>query len=228
MGKKHEKINLEEIKQKHESDLTKEEKRLLEKEKLKDMNFIGKLEYIWMYYKPVLCGILVFIVLIFVGVDVYQNLSENTVLSIAIIDAGTSDTVAFTEEIREILGMTGKNDCVDANANYVTSTQDDGLDYYSQMAFVTQVQAKALDVVLLPQKSCEVFEEQGYFADLKELLGEETYAAFGDAASTCHLELSADQVGKGIEVLYDPICVAVFVNAPHSENAAAWLASLAE
>lgn len=228
MGKKREKINLEEARQKHESDLTKEEKRLLEKEKFKDMDFKGRLEYIWMYYKPALFGIVVFIALIFVGIDVYQNLSENTLLSVAVIDVGSSDTLALAEDIKERLGATGKHDQVQVNSNYVTSVKEEGLDYYSQMAFVTQVQAETLDVVLLPKELCEIFEEQDYFADLKELLGEETYAAFGDSISSCYLELTNEQVGEGIDVLYSPVCVAVLVNAPHAKNAAAWLTTLAE
>ena len=48
---------------KNESDLSRKEKRLLEKEKLKGMGPGKKLQYIWMYYKPVMFGILAAIVL---------------------------------------------------------------------------------------------------------------------------------------------------------------------
>ena len=37
---------------KDELDLSKKERRLIEKEKLKGMGMKKKLEYIWMYYKP--------------------------------------------------------------------------------------------------------------------------------------------------------------------------------
>ena len=42
---------------KNESDLSRKEKRLLEKEKLKGMGPGKKLQYIWMYYKPVMFGL---------------------------------------------------------------------------------------------------------------------------------------------------------------------------
>ena len=58
---------------KNESDLSRKEKRLLEKEKLKGMGPGKKLQYIWMYYKPVMFGILAAIVLAFVLKDWYIN-----------------------------------------------------------------------------------------------------------------------------------------------------------
>ena len=42
---------------KNESDLSKKERRLIEKEKLKGMGPKKKLEYIWMYYKPAIFGV---------------------------------------------------------------------------------------------------------------------------------------------------------------------------
>ena len=51
---------------KNESDLSKKERRLIEKEKLKGMGPKKKLEYIWMYYKPAIFGAIAVIVLIFV------------------------------------------------------------------------------------------------------------------------------------------------------------------
>lgn len=228
MRKKQEKINLEELKEKHESDLTKREKRLLEKEKFKDMSIPGKLEYIWMYYKPVLFGILGFIILIFVGIDIYQNIQTETVLSVAVVDAVSSNTQELAEDIEERLAVTGENQDVQVNSNFVSDGQSEGLDYYSQMAFVTQVQAKTIDVVLLPEDLCGIYEEEGYFADLKELLGEEVYASFGDSADTYHLKLSQEDISETLDLPYESVCVAVLVNTPHTESAAAWISTMAD
>ena len=48
---------------KNESDLSKKERRLIEKEKLKGMGPKKKLEYIWMYYKPAIFGVIAVIAL---------------------------------------------------------------------------------------------------------------------------------------------------------------------
>lgn len=228
MRKKQEKINLEELKEKHESDLTKREKRLLEKEKFKDMSIPGKLEYIWMYYKPVLFGILGVIILIFVGIDVYHNMQTETVLSVAVVDAVTSNTEVLAEEIEERLSITGENQKVQVSSNFVSDRQSEGLDYYSQMAFVTQVQAKTIDIVLMPEDLCKVYEEEGYFADLKELLGEEIYASFGDSADTYHLKLSQEDISETLDLPYESVCVAVLVNTPHTESVSTWISTMAD
>ncbi|MEI3412160.1 MAG: hypothetical protein V8Q57_02270 [Blautia sp.] len=46
------------IRNKHESDLTKKEKRELERMKLGSMSLGGKLQYIWAYYKPQIFGLI--------------------------------------------------------------------------------------------------------------------------------------------------------------------------
>ena len=48
---------------KNESDLSKKERRLIEKEKLKGMGPKKKLEYIWMYYKTAIFGVIAVIAL---------------------------------------------------------------------------------------------------------------------------------------------------------------------
>lgn len=228
MGKEKKEINLEELKEKHESDLTKKEKRLLEKEKLKNMGIAGKLEYIWMYYKAAIFGVIGFIALIFIGVDLYQNAQKETVLSISVFDAGTSNVDTFTEGIREVLELTDENQVIEVTSSYVTDASSGGLDYYSQMAFVTQVQAQTLDVVLLSEDACEIYEGEGYFADLKDLLGEDVYNSFGDSIDTYHLELPQEDIGEGLELPYEPVYIGVLVNTTNTESAAKWIASLAD
>ena len=51
------KIDENDICYKHETDLTKKEKRELEKMKLASMGWKGKLQYIWAYYKPQMAAI---------------------------------------------------------------------------------------------------------------------------------------------------------------------------
>ena len=91
---------------KNESDLSRKEKRLLEKEKLKGMGPGKKLQYIWMYYKPVMFGILAAIVLAFVLRDWYINAKTKTVLSIAAVNSQLSDTDDIEKQVEEFLGVT--------------------------------------------------------------------------------------------------------------------------
>ena len=71
---------------KNESDLSKKERRLIEKEKLKGMGPKKKLEYIWMYYKPAIFGVIAVIALIFGIKDYYEQSKIKTVLSMTVVN----------------------------------------------------------------------------------------------------------------------------------------------
>lgn len=219
----------EKLEEKHESDLTKKEKRLLERKKLKGMSFWKKLEYIWMYYKPVIFGTIGFVILIFIGMDLYENAKMETLVSISVVNAGGSDTEAFAEQVKEIVGATGKYETVEVSSSLNTGSDEKTLDYYAQMAFVTQIQAKTVDILVIPEPFYEELNQEGYFADLQEILGEETYASFGENIDQHHLKLeNGEAVGEGISLAYEPVCIAVMVNAPNPEHTAEWITSLAE
>lgn len=216
------------LREKHESDLTKRERRLLEKEKLKEMGLGKKLEYIWMYYKPVIFGIIGFIALIFLAVDLYQNAQKETLLSISVVNAGNMDAEVLASEVQDIIGAEGKNELAEVVGNLLTGPEGDSFDYYTQMAFVTQMQAKTMDVMVMPEKLYKALNEEGYFVDLKELLGDEVYQSFGEDIDQGHVSLAGSPLTEKFDLQYEPVCVAVLVNSTHMDNAAKWIASLAE
>ena len=55
------------IHEKHETDLTRAERRQLEKEKLQSMDWKHKLEYIWDYYKPQIFSVIAIFAAIWFG-----------------------------------------------------------------------------------------------------------------------------------------------------------------
>lgn len=74
------KIDENDLRYKHESDLTKKEKRELERQKLAGMGLGGKLQYIWAYYKPQIFVVVGVIILIFAIRDFYLKLRLKTYL----------------------------------------------------------------------------------------------------------------------------------------------------
>ena len=71
----------------YESDMTKAEKRELEKQKLGTMNLKGKLEYIWAYYKPLIFGIIGAVVLVIVVCQQIENAKYKPILNVSVINA---------------------------------------------------------------------------------------------------------------------------------------------
>lgn len=216
-----------ELKDKHESDLTRKEKRELERQKLQSMNFAGKLQYIWAYYKAHIFVLIGIIVLIFIIKDTYNNAKIKTALSIMVIDSVGSDYEANEQKIAEILGV--EDDPyqeVGIDESLHTDTGGEQLDAYGQMAFIAKIQAKSVDVLILPEAFYESLETSDYFENLEELLGDEVYDSFGDAIDQHHITFTAEEFGEEFGIYYEPVCVAVLINSEQKENAVAWISSL--
>lgn len=224
------KLDENDLRSKHESDLTRKEKRLLEKQKLQSMGLAGKLQYIWMYYKPVIFGIIGAIVLLCVVWDTYEKAKVKTVLSVSVIDSmGTASTEELQEDIKEILGIQDDQyKSIELAENFNTINDGSELDAYSQMAFVTKVQAETVDVLVMPESFYKALEADGFFADLSDVLSEEEREAFGENIDEHHIVLTDQKKAEAMGVYYEPVCLAVLGNAPNMENAAKWLVSMAE
>ncbi len=89
---------------KNESDLSKKERRLIEKEKLKGMGPKKKLEYIWMYYKPAIFGVIAVIALIFGIKDYYEQSKIKTVLSMTVVLYQTLKKNEPFADLKELMG----------------------------------------------------------------------------------------------------------------------------
>lgn len=214
---------------KNESDLSKKERRLIEKEKLKGMGLGKKLEYIWMYYKPAIFGVIAAIALVFAARDYYENAKMNTVLAMSVVNCTANETTTLAQEIKEDLGFgDDKYSRVEIGVNLTTDTDGNELDYYAQMAYVTQVQAGSLDVIVMPEALYKTLDEGGAFDDILNIVGEETWKSFGEQTDTRHLVISDRQLLEKMGVSYEQACIVIPVNAPNKENAAEWLRNMAE
>lgn len=216
---------------KDELDLSKKERRLIEKEKLKGMGTGKKLEYIWMYYKPVIFGVIAAIALVFGIRDYYEGLKVKTVLSVAVVDSQNGDTDSTAEEIKEQLGYEGdKYSRVEINVNMTSNEDGDGLEYYAQMTYVTQIAAGTMDIMIMPEKVYETLYENNdqSFLNLKELLGEENFQAFGNQTDETHISVTDSELATKFGLSYEPICIVVPASTSEADNAAKWLSVLAE
>lgn len=211
---------------KNESDLTRKERRELEKEKLKGMGFRKKLEYIWEYYKPQMAMVVLVIIAFFIGYDIYENSKMVTHLNINVVNGGNYDYEAAEQEVKDILGVNGKYDEVMVGGSLITDATGSEFDYNAQMVFVTQLQAAGLDVVIMPEKLCENQAERGLLADMEEVLGEELYNSFGDRISQYYITLEDSELAEKYDLVYDPVCIGVAVTSKHYENAAKWIETL--
>lgn len=212
------------------ADLSRKERRLLEKEKIKGMGFKKKLEYFWMYYKWVLIVVIALIVGGKLGMDWYHNLQIDTVLAISVVNSSMTDSEAVTEEIKKVLGCEGDEySSVEIAGNLTTGQDGTEFDYYAQMAYSTQVQARGIDVLIFPESLYERANSSGIFDNLENIMDEETKAALGDRLKGDYITFGPESsLGEELGVYYQPVCLAVPASAKNTENAVKWIADLVE
>lgn len=195
--------------QRYESDMTKKEKRQREREKLKSLNFGGKIEYIWMYYKAWFLVLAVAAAAVYLGISMYQGSKENVLVNIAIVGGNSQDTEsiqALEQEVKVWLGASGKYDTVRVQANI----PEDGGSISSQTALTTLIGANAVDVLVCPEEIYNEYDNQGGFR--------------GSPLVFENNSVMKEKMG----VMYDKIYVSVMVNAEHMENAESVLQYLAD
>ena len=95
-----------------------------------------------------------------------------------------------------------------------------------QMAYVAQIQAGSIDIMVMPEKLYQTLKKNEPFADLKELMGEEAFEKFGMQTDTTHISITDSELEQELGVIYDPVCIAVPYSAPNQENAVKWIKSL--
>lgn len=210
----------------NETDLTKKEKRRIEREKLKGMGLGKKLQYLWMYYKIYLFGAIALVGLICLGVNLYHHAQMETVLSISVVDGGDFNASNVEKNILQVLDTDNKFAEVSVAQNLTTDETGD-LDYYARMAYVTEIQSATLDVLVMPKELYDIEKDKGMYANLKELFGDEVYKSLG-AADEQHLEIDGGKISEEFGLGYKPVCVCLAANVKNADNALKWIRSVTE
>lgn len=205
--------------QKYESDMTRQEKRQAEKAKWKSFTFKEKGRYFWDYYKWTLVVLAGVIALIAVGVDMYGNSKESTVLSAAVINA-SAEGADIAPDFKEYLKDKDKNHLVSINTSLKTTDEKGTMDYASSMKITTMVSAKELDVMICDEGTYKNYSEQGAFIDLKDALDEETCEKYADQMVGDALCVDQGQVLEKYSVIaYDKVYIAIMNNSSHMDTA---------
>lgn len=209
----------------NETDLSKKERRQIEKEKLKGMGTGKKLQYIWMYYKVHMLVVVLAIGAIFLGVSIYRHAKMETVLSISVVNAGNFSSDDVEKDILDLLDTGNKYAEVGISQNLITDETGEDLDYYARIAYVTQLQTATVDVFLMPKELYEHEKDSEVFGNLKEIFGDEAFDSLG-AADDWHLEVDGGKAAEVFGLSYEPICICVPANIQNKDNALKWIQSI--
>ena len=129
----------------YEKQMTREERKQFEKEKLSQMTGKEKLEYLWMYYKIWLLVPVAVIAAIYLGVTMYRGMNEEILLNLVVVDGLADDYEGLESEIWEYLGAEKSNQTVRINSNITSGA------YQGEAAFSTLIGTESVDVVICPE-----------------------------------------------------------------------------
>lgn len=156
-----------------------------------------KLEYFKDYYLKKVLVILVAVV--FVGSLLNSMVFHRStcVLGLALLnESQIEEPEALSEALTEYLDITEKNDYVSVESFNLEEAQ-------MQMAYMAKAAAGGLDAVICPRDYFEEGAERGMFADLREILPEETYTELSDRMLEVREGKDQDEEGN-IVSYYEP------------------------
>ncbi len=167
---------------KHESDMTKKERRELEREKLASMNGKEKLEYILTYYKLQI-GLVLGAILLIVGVVKWiDSFFDETVLYAAIVN-GRNLEEGMMEEFQAYRGDENRRHKYILDTSIAFQDQDGSgeMDYATATKMLTLVGSSATDLFICPKSVYEKYsQEEDFLVPVEQLLGEEFVASHED------------------------------------------------
>lgn len=214
----------EKLEQKHESDLTKKEKRELEKKKIKSLGFKDRIEYLWTYYKQWLFGALLIIVLICAGADIYKSKNQEILVGTAVAGVSADYQKELQQTVKEWVGSDNKEARVDIYSGLSTDPKD----VQTRTLLDTWIGSEAVDIVICPKEFYESYEKQETFVDMREVLGEQGKKYEELIEGNALVLKDAGEIKEKLGVGYDDIYIGVVLNGKHRENARAMILGMLE
>lgn len=208
---------------KYERQMNLKERQKFEAEKMQKMTWKEKIEYIWMYYKGYLLIPVILAVLVVIGTQMYQGMTEKVLLNIAVLGGSTTEREELEKELTTLLGTGDKKETVKINANLSGSTGD----YNSNIALSTLIGAEAVDVIICPEEIYEIYAGQNGFVDLETVLPDKADGNEKVQKDAVLLETS-DEMAKKAGLAYEPAYVCILSNAQNEENAVRFIEMLLE
>ncbi len=171
----------------YESDRSFKEKMVLERQKLKDMSWSKRFEYIWAYYKWHMLGIVVAGYVIYVLGTMLYNTQYTDVFS-AIILNGKADGKAIAEDFKGYCQDTEKFNRYSVNAG-MTLDGKSTTDQDTLGIMLGTIASKAVHVLIVPGFQMERYAELGTLIQMEDILTDQQIQDYGENVSEYGLKI---------------------------------------
>ena len=191
-------------------------------ETLRSLHGRKRLEQIWTYYKlPIFLVLLAIYAVCYIGYRQATRKNEVLYLAMVNVSAGQQLTEQLTQGFLDQQGLTQKDDVYLYNGLLLSEEADQQYVYASRMKIMGALAADQLDVVLMDAEARDAFLEEGYLADLRTLdpgLADQP----GLDGSGLWLNVSGAPMIQAAG-FPDKVYLGVIIQAPHPEEAAAFI-----
>ena len=191
-------------------------------ETLRSLRGRKRLEQIWTYYKlPIFLVLLAVYAVCYIGYRQATRKNEVLYLAMVNVSAGQQLTEQLTQGFLDQQGLTQKDDVYLYNGLLLSEEADQQYVYASRMKIMGALAADQLDVVLMDAEARDAFLEEGYLADLRTLdpgLADQP----GLDGSGLWLNVSDAPMIQAAG-FPDKVYLGVIIQAPHPEEAAAFI-----
>ena len=213
----------------YESDMTRKEKREIEKEKLSTMSIGGKLGYIWTYYKGAMAAVLGVILLIVFICQMIENSKYHTILNVSVVDAQTMDDQdKIQDKLQKEFGTENKYDQVTFDTSYMIGDVEKA-DYNTVMKFTTVIAAKDMDILITTQNVYNHYKEEEMFMDLSTIFTPEECERYGISKGTDMLDITnTPWLEKHKWVQYEPVYLTVISNTQNQDKVKEFITTVEE
>lgn len=212
------------MEQKHESDLTGKEKRELEWQKIKSLGFKERMEYLWTYYKYWVLGLVIVILIVDIGVSSYKVRHQEVLIGAAFVGSVAEEQKELEESVKAWIGSEDE----DAGVEVYTGMSTDPEDVPTRTTLGTWMMSETLDVLVCTKELYESYNDQKYFADMREVLGESASEYEDMIQGNAIVIKNTKEIAEKLGVYYDEIYISFVVNGHHLENARAMVLGMME
>ncbi len=190
------------------------------------MSLTGKLEYLWMYYKWVLLIVIAVIFVVVYGINWYRESKIKNILTIAPVNCVLYDTEELTDQIMKTLEADPATQEVTVMTNLTADEKTGDFDYYGQIAYITHIETKSLDIVLMPESTAKILDGQDVLLPLDQLFDQAQYEARKDNIRHNCLVMEDASLAETFMIGYEPVYVGLIANSKNKETALKWILSL--
>lgn len=191
-------------------------------ETLRSLRGRKRLEQIWTYYKlPIFLVLLAIYAVCYIGYRQATRKNEVLYLAMVNVSAGQQLTEQLTQGFLDQQGLTQKDDVYLYNGLLLSEEADQQYVYASRMKIMGALAADQLDVVLMDAEARDAFLEEGYLADLRTLdPGLADHPGLDGSGLWLNVSDAPMIQAAGFP---DKVYLGVIIQAPHPEEAAAFI-----